>query len=163
MPSLGYASRRRREWATVAFGLICGTAFLAWSKTSDEHIRADKVVFSMSVADEGGEVLASPVVMSDPGQKVQVRLVCEDDPSVERMHVTLDPMGIEDGEMLYSYELSVAGHVQSQHGTVKLAMGKERKIRIRPSDNRGVTFTVFAEPLKKYMQRRKAHLRPVAS
>lgn len=163
MPSFGHVTRRRREWATVAFGLVCGTAFLAWSRTGDEHVREDKVVFSMSVSDEGGEVLASPVVMSDPGQKVQVRLVCEKDPSVERMHVTLDPVGVEDGEMLYSYELSVAGHVQSQHGTMKLSMGKERKIHIRPNDTKGVTFTVFAEPLKRYMQRHRAHPRPVAS
>ncbi len=156
-----YAQRRHRRLATAAFAFFCAAAFFAYHSRSVTVPPAadDSMVFSMSVEDSGGDVLASPVVMGEPGQKVQVRLVCEADPQTERMHLTLDPMGVENGQLLYSYELSVAGHVDSQRGTVKLAMGRERRIHIHPNDSKGVTLSLYAESLGHYLKRHKTHAR----
>ena len=118
----------------------------------------------MSVQDDSGNTVGSPVVVGKAGQKVQVRLVCEDNPQVERMRVTLDPQGIEDGQLLYSYELSVPGHLnEQQHGTVKLAMGHEHRIHLRPAGSKGVLFTLSAEPLKKYLAHRRPMPRPIVA
>jgi hypothetical protein len=159
-----YALRRRRRLATAAFAFFCAASFFAYYSRSQPGAPApgDPMVFSMSVEDSGGDVLARPVVVGEPGQKVQVRLVCEADPQTEKMHLTLDPMGVENGQLLYSYELSVAGHVDTQRGTVKLSMGRERRIRIHPNDSKGVTLSLYAESLGHYLKRHKTH-QPVAS
>jgi hypothetical protein len=158
-----YAQRQRRQLATWAFGLFCTLTFAAWSRqpSAAPVPASDSMVFSMSLQDSNGDVLASPSVSVEPGQKVQVRMACEEDPQSDKMRLTLSPMGVENGQMLYSYELSVGGQVTSQKGTVKLAMGRERRIHLR--DSRGVTLSVYAEPLKQYLQRRKAKVARVAS
>ena len=94
--------------------------------------------------------------------------MCEQDPAVERMHLTLSPLGTEDGQMLYSYELSVAGRVNAEHGTVQLAMGRERRIRIHSNTPGGVTLSLYAAPIRhpgveRYLQQRKMRRAPAAS
>lgn len=158
-----YSERQRRRLATWAFSLFCVVVFAAWSRLPSAPSDTDSMVFSMSLRDSNGELLTSPSVSVEPGQKVQVRMVCEEDPQLEKMHLTLNPMGVENGQMLYSYELSVGGQGVSQRGTVKLAMGRERRIRIRQNDARGATLSLYAEPLKQYLQRRKARVPRVAS
>jgi hypothetical protein len=121
-------TRRTRRNLTLVLSAFCLVALCLYKGTSPN----DKaMVFALSVQAPNGDLLASPVVVGAAGQKVQVHLVCEKDPRAERMSLTLDPMGVEDGDLLYSYELSVAGRVQAEHGTVKLAVGRERKINVR--------------------------------
>jgi hypothetical protein len=155
-------TRRTRRNLTLVLSAFCLVALCLYKGTSPN----DKaMVFALSVQAPNGDLLASPVVVGAAGQKVQVHLVCEKDPRAERMSLTLDPMGVEDGDLLYSYELSVAGRVQAEHGTVKLAVGRERKINVRPNDPRGgVTLSLYAAPLnhpgvERYLLQRKASRR----
>jgi len=158
-------SRRKRRLASVLLAVFCAAAFWLYKGTSP----ADKaMVFAMTVHAENGDLLASPVVVGEAGQTVEIHLVCEEDPRAERMSLTLSPMGVEDGDLLYSYELSVAGRVKAERGTVKLAVGRERKIRLHPDDPRGVTLSLYAAPLKhpgveRYLQQRKQVRRPPAA
>jgi len=162
-----YIPRRSRRLATLGFVVLCGAALLAYSRLGTARPVSEPMVFALSVQDGDG-VLASPVVLGAAGQKVNVRMMCEQDPATERMHLTLNPLGAEDGQMLYSYELSVAGRVEAEHGTVKLAMGHERRIRIRSNTPGGVTLSLYAAPIRhpgveRYLQLRKARLTPASS
>ena len=163
-----YIPQRGRRLATWAFVSLCAVGLFAYGHVRPETTPpADTMVFAMSVED-GSAVLASAVVPGEAGQKVQVRMVCEADPAIERMRLTLDPVGVEDGQVLYSYELSVKGHVETQRGTVKLAMGRERRIKIRSNGPGGVTLSLYAAPLRhpgveRYLQQRKVRLAPAAS
>jgi hypothetical protein len=148
-----YRRRNSRRLASAAFALFCAVSVIVWVRHGAHGTTTDPVVFSMAVQDSEGDVLASPVVVGEPGQTVRVRLVCEADPNQEKMHLTLNPMGVEDGQLLYSYELSVAGHVDQQRGTLKLSMGRERRIHIRPDDQHGVTLSLYAESLRQYLHR----------
>jgi hypothetical protein len=142
---LSLSSRRTRRIALFVIAAL-GVTLFAFYKRSSSQDKA--LVFAMMVQTPGGDLLASPVVVGEEGQRLQVRLMCEEDPREERMSLTLDPLGIEDGHMLYSYELSVAGRVDSEHGTVRLQPGKERRIEVRPNDPKGVLLSLYAAPLK---------------
>ena len=141
-PQLSRRSHRFFFFSAVAVGLL-SLAFYKWSSTEDKAL-----VFAMTVHTPTGDLLASPVVVGEEGKSVRVRLVCEEDPLEEQMSIVLNPIGREDGQLLYSYELTVAGRVTSEHGTVKLQPGKERQIRVRPNDPKGVYLSVYAAPLR---------------
>lgn len=142
---------RARRTATAAFVgcILAAVAVVAMPASKVE----DPLVFALSVLSPEGRVLASPVVVGAPGQKVEVRLMCEKDPRVERMSLVLDPLeSSPDGSMDYKYELSVAGRVEKVRGTVRLLPGDEKSIAVRPAhgfgDPRGVQLALFAAPLK---------------
>jgi len=157
-----------RRVATVALSTFCLVACFLYKGAPTPEQPDARMVFGMTVESPNGDLLASPVVMGEPGQKVQVHLLCEADPRADRMSLTLEPMGVEDGQMLYSYDLSVAGRVKSEHGTVKLTPGKERSISVHPNDPHGVTLSLFAAPLKhpnvaRYLLNHKLRRHPAAS
>ena len=159
---------RTRRIATLALTAFCLLACWFYRGTSTSDKVDDRMVFGMTVEAPNGDLLASPVVMGDPGQTVEVHLVCEEDPRAERMSLTLQPMGVANGNLLYSYDLSVAGHVKNQKGTVQLTPGKERRISVQPDEPGGVTLALFAAPVKhpnlgRYLQNRKLHHRPAAT
>lgn len=161
-PPSSRRSRRIFLFTAVACGLL-SLAFYKWNSPQDKAL-----VFAMSVHTPSGDLLASPVVLGQEGQRVHVRLMCEEDPLEERMSIILSPMGREDGELLYSYELSIAGRVTSESGTVKLHPGTERQISVRPNDPKGVLLSVYAAPLKhpgleKFLKLRKNKRHTIAT
>ena len=156
---------RARRLGGALFLTLSAIAFYLYKPANAAD---EQMVFAVAVQSDEGNVLASPVVMGEVGQRVQVRMMCEKDPEQERMRLTLSPVGAEDGQMLYSYELSVAGRLVSERGTVKLSPGNERKIRLRPGDPQGVTLSLYAAPLKhpgleRYLKVRKALLARAAT
>jgi len=129
----------------------------------------EPVVFAMSIQTSDGSVLASPVVVGEAGKSVAVRMVCEDAPGQERMSLVLEPMSSTDGQILYSYELSVPGQIPMSRGTVSLSPGAEKSIQVRPNDPKGgVMLSLFTAPLKhpgieRYLKLRKARISAIAS
>ena len=163
MPSLLSRRARRIVFLTV---MALGLALVTFYKLSSPQDKA--LVFAMTVQTPTGDLLASPVVVGQEGQRLQVRLMCEEDPLEERMSITLHPMGIEDGQLLYSYELSVAGRVSSERGTVRLEPGHERQIHVHPGDSKGVLLSLYAAPLKhpgleKFLRFRKLRRTTIAT
>lgn len=159
-------SRRTRRFASavLAASVVALAAVVAFGP---EPAAADDepVVFAMSVQDPDGRVIASPVVLGDAGQKVEVRMMCESDPRRERMSLVLDPVeSFVEGELAYSYELKVAGRVTSAKGTVRLSTGAEQRIDVM-GDASDVTMALFAAPIdhpgvENYLVKRRARLAP---
>lgn len=159
-------SRRTRRWATFALVLVVviGIDLLRSAPGTVDS----PLVFAVSVEEPGGRVLASPVVLGTQGRTVELRLVCESDSSSERMSLTLAPIGGEPEEMLYSYELSVAGRFDGARGTVRLSPGAEKRIFVHPDEPEGVTLALFAAPVKHeglegYLRARRIRLGLAAS
>lgn len=138
--------RRTRRLASIAFAACLVVAALV---AGHDPVPAEPLVFALAVHAEDGRVLASPVVMGDSGQTVEVRLLCEQDPRHERMSLVLDPMTSSEGELSFSFELSVAGRVDRARGTVTLETGSEKRISVRSEGlPEGVTLALYAAPLK---------------
>lgn len=138
--------RRTRRLASAAFLACLGVAALV---AGHEPASKGPLVYALAVTSEDGRVLASPVVLGDSGQKVEVRLLCERDPRYERMSLVLDPVASSEGELSFSFELSVAGRVERARGTVTLATGAEKRISVRSEGlPEGVTLALYAAPLK---------------
>lgn len=157
--------RRTRRLASAVF-VACVAASAAVVAFSPASVAVDEsVVFALSVQDPDGRVIASPVVLGEAGQKVEVRMMCESDPLRERMSLVLDPMeSFVDGELAYSYELKVAGRVSSAKGTVRLSTGAEQRIDVM-GDEADVTMALFAAPIdypgvEHYLVKRRARLAP---
>jgi hypothetical protein len=153
------ASRRARRLATVAMFALGALGFAFYQARPAE----EPIVFAMSVQDPEGGLLASPVVVGASGRKVEVRLMCDDDPRLERMSLVLDPISTEDGAVTYSYVLSVSGSVERAQGTVQLRAGAEKRIAVHPAGAKGVTLALYAAPLKhpgveRYLRERRARL-----
>jgi hypothetical protein len=162
LPLKSRRTRRVALIATLTLGLVA-TLLYKWSSPQDKAL-----VFAMTVQTPTGTLLASPVVIGEEGKQLQVRLMCEEDPLEERMSLTLQPMGVEDGHLLYSYELSVAGRVSSERGTVLLEPGEERQIHVHPGDQKGVLLSLYAAPLKhpgleKFLKLRKLRRSTIAT
>lgn len=153
-------NRRCRALATAAFVLLCGV-FIAvdvWRSPPED----ERLVFALAVQGHDGQLLASPVVLGAPGQRVQVNLMCRNDPRRERMSLTLDPVDTSH-PLRFSYQLSVAGQVDKARGTVELIPGLERKVAVTPENPQGLTLAVFAAPLNHpgvegYLKERKVRL-----
>ncbi len=162
MPPL---TRRARFTATVALAMACLAAFVLFKPAPDD---GEPYVFAMSVRNAEGDVLASPVVVGQAGRKMEVRLMCEADPRLERMSLVLEPVQSAGGDLAYNYELSVAGHVDGARGTVHLTRGTEQHIRVPGAGTRGVTLALYAAPLKhpgleRYLRERRRRLGRTAS
>lgn len=158
-------SRRVRRLASIALAALV-TMSAAIVSFGPRLASADEpVVFALAVQEPDGRVIASPVVLGESGQKVEVRLMCVSDPLRERMSLVLDPMeSLVEGEMAYSYELKVAGRVSSAKGTVRLAKGAEQRIDVA-GDESDVTMALFAAPIdhpgvEHYLVERRARLAP---
>jgi hypothetical protein len=162
-------SQRGRRLGGLAFLAACVLAFHFYEvPAAAEDDTDDPVVFAMSVESPDGRIIASPVVVGSAGGKLEVRLVCEEDPRRERMSLVLDPVAETDGAVRYSYELSVAGRFESERGTIELASGRERRIEVRPADAKGVTLQLYSAPinhpgLERYLKARRLRLAAAAS
>lgn len=155
-------TRRARRLSTFALAAVCFLGFDLFEAPVDDP---DLYVFAMSVQTDDGRLVGSPVVVGAAGGKVEVRLVCERDPSRERMSLTLDPIvGGEDGHLRYSYVLNVPGRVDREHGTVEINPGDEQSITLRSEDStRSVTLALYAAPLQhpdleRYLKARREKL-----
>lgn len=166
-------ARRKRRWTTFAFVLVCAAALALMRAPEAASPNApeapDALVFAFEVQSADGRVIASPVVLGAPGQSVTVRLMCEHYPELERLSITLDPQESTSQSLLYSYELSVAGRLHKERGTVALSPGDERRIDVLPRDReRGVTLGVYAAPvghpgIESFLQERRVRLARTSS
>lgn len=157
-------TQRRASLALTAMALL---AVALYSGTKPDV--SQPLVFALEVSDPDGRVLGSPLVLGGADQTLTVRLMCERNPAVERLSITLDPISIKErggdpNSMRYSWELSVAGRVHRERGTLDLPVGDERRIEVGGSDPaRQVRFAVYAAPVshpgvESYLQARKLRL-----
>lgn len=158
---------RARRRATAAFGIA--TIAALWMLDVPVRESSQPLVFALQVSSPDGQVLGSPLVVGAPGQTVRIRLMCESDPEVERLSITLDPdtdasVDGEGGALRYEFELSVAGRFDRTRGTIELSLGDERHVDIGLDDPaRGVRFAVYAAPVshpgvESFLQARKLRL-----
>lgn len=159
--------RRTRRLASAALASCIALAACVVALAPAE-VSGEPVVFALALQDPDGSVIASPVVLGDVGQKVEVRMMCRSDPRHERMSLVLDPLESSvDGELAYSYELKVAGRVSSAKGTVRLTTGAEQRIEV-DGEGSGVTMALYAAPIghpgvERYLEDRRERLAPPQS
>jgi hypothetical protein len=160
-------TRRVRRLSSLALAAVC---FLGFDLFRAPDPEPELYVFAMSVQTDDGRLVGSPVVVGQAGGKVAVRLVCERDPSTERMSLTLNPLvGGEDGRLRYSYELNVPGRIDHERGTFAFAPGDEQRVVLRSADpSRSVTLALYAAPvqhpdLERYLKARRAKLARTAT
>ncbi len=157
--------RRARFLATLALAAAFLGAFVLFKPAPDA---GEPYVFAMSVRAANGNILASPVVVGTPGKKMEVRLMCESDPRLERMSLVLEPLQSSGSGLDYHYELTVPGHVNGACGVVHLTKGVEQEISVGDDGSRRLTFALYAAPLKhpgltRYLLERRLRLGRSAS
>ncbi len=103
--------------------------------------------FSMSIADEAGEVLAEPKLLGMCGVPVEMTLASPGDVESPRMSLRLDPVLGSDGSYEIDYELAVPGLAAHGRGTVRMRPGEEKLTRVEyPGGHLDVQLAAFAVP-----------------
>lgn len=144
--------RRRTLPALIAALLASGAAVHApaggGSRGGATSVQAeDAVFFSMQIADEGGVVLAEPMLLGRSGLPLQMELV---DPGAARepqMSLRLQPASRSDGSFDIDFELSVQGRLDRGRGSLVLRSGEEKSARLHyPGGHLDLLLAAFAVP-----------------
>ena len=85
-----------------------------------------KLFFSMSIADERGEVLAEPKLLGVCGVPVEMTLSDPGNLDMPRMSLRLEPLLEKDGFYEIAYELAIPGLDAHGKGTVRVRPGEEK-------------------------------------
>jgi hypothetical protein len=144
---------RRAVPAFVAIVLAVGALLLPAAAPAPAVVVAeasepgDTLFFSMSIADEAGEVLAEPKLLGMCGVPVEMTLASPGDLESPRMSLRLDPVLGSDGSYQIDYELAVPGLAAHGKGTMRMRPGEEKLTRVEyPGGHLDLQLAAFAVP-----------------
>ena len=146
--------KRRAVPALVAMVLALAAAFFPASAPAPAvetppfaAENAEKLFFSMQIADEQGEVLAEPKLLGMCGVPVEMTLSDPGNLEMPRMSLRLESSLESDGRYAIPYELAIPGLAARGRGMLRVFPGEEKSARLQyPGGHLDVQLAAFAVP-----------------